>query len=371
MRTILKDELYKMASRKIVWFGLFLLALFIGWRLFAERGSYTVTIDGQIYRGQQAINLDRQLTAGYAGIFTKQTAQSILEDFGFYYYDPQKDAYIGNFCSNYLTMRTTNYNQLNVPFSDQVQFQKEYWESNIAPLFNDSFVFDYTYGWNDLKETHSFITVMAMFVLFIIGLSPVFSEEYSLKTANILLSTKRGRQSGIWLKAAAALFLVTIVYSLFSVYLWLLYYIVYGTQGLDASPVFIGVTQIGYYPATILGFFLFSFALGLAGLALLTSTTLLISALCQNAFLSVIVSLTVFCIPYAWMNVLSKMLVPFLNRSILNAFSHIMTSMPFYLPVNWGFALSVRQLLMHLGIACAAGGCCLIGMYWFYRNYQG
>ena len=26
MRTILKDELYKMASRKIVWFGLFLLA---------------------------------------------------------------------------------------------------------------------------------------------------------------------------------------------------------------------------------------------------------------------------------------------------------------------------------------------------------
>ena len=100
MRTILKDELYKMASRKIVWFGLFLLALFIGWRLFAERGSYTVTIDGQIYRGQQAINLDQQLTAGYAGIFTKQTAQSILEDFGFYYYDPQKDAYIGNFCSN-------------------------------------------------------------------------------------------------------------------------------------------------------------------------------------------------------------------------------------------------------------------------------
>lgn len=265
MRTILKDELYKMASRKIVWFGLFLLALFIGWRLFAERGSYTVTIDGQIYRGQQAINLDQQLTAGYAGIFTKQTAQSILEDFGFYYYDPQKDAYIGNFCNNYLTIRTTNYNQLNVPFSDQVQFQKEYWESNIAPLLNDSFVFDYTYGWNDLKETHSFITVMAMFVLFIIGLSPVFSEEYSLKTANILLSTKRGRQSGIWLKAAAALFLVTIVYSLFSVYLWLLYYIVYGTQGLTPLLFLSASRRSGIIRQQSLGFSCFPLPWDLRG----------------------------------------------------------------------------------------------------------
>lgn len=371
MRTIWKNELCKMASRKIVWLGLSLLAFFIGWRLYAERGNYTVTIGGQITYGQEAINLDRQLTAGYAGVFTEQTVQKIWNDFGAYYYDDSQNAYIGNFCNSYLTQRITNYNQLDVPSFDLIQFQKECWDSNIAPLLNGHFVFDYTYGWNDLKEIHSIFTIMAMFVLFMIGLSPVFSEEYSLKTANILLTTKRGRQSGIWIKAAASIFLVAVIYCLFTGYIWLLYCIVYGTQGLDASPVFIGITHIGYYPPTILGFFLFSFALGLAGLVLLTSTTLFISALCQTAFLSVIISLAWFCVPYAWMNALSKMLAPFLSKRLLNAISHFMTSMPFYLPVNWGFALSARQLLIHLGIAFAAGVCCTAGMYYAYRNYQG
>lgn len=372
MFTIWKDELFKMASKKIIWLGLFLLALFLSWRLFAERKNYSVTIDGHNFYGQEAIDRDRTLTAGYAGIFTEQSVQNIYEDFGFYYHDIEKDEYIGNFCNNFITRRMTNYNMVDEPSYENVSFlEGEAWEQNVAPLLNGTFVFDYTHGWDDLKEVYSMITVMAMFILLIILISPVFSEEYSLKTANILLTTKRGRRSGIWLKAAAALFLVIIIYSVFTAYLWLIYGIVYGTQGLNASPVFIGITHVGYYPATVLGFFLFSFALGLAGLVLLTSITLLISAVCRNAFFAVILSLAVFFVPYAWMNALSWMLAPLIGRSLVNAVSHVMISMPFYLPVNWGFALTVRQIAAHLGIAFVAGVCCMGGMYWCYCNYQG
>lgn len=135
MRTIWKNELCKMASRKIVWLGLSLLAFFIGWRLYAERGNYTVTIGGQITHGQEAINLDRQLTAGYAGVFTEQTVQKIWNDFGAYYYDDSQNAYIGNFCNSYLTQRITNYNQLDVPSFDLIQFQKECHRDWMFPLF--------------------------------------------------------------------------------------------------------------------------------------------------------------------------------------------------------------------------------------------
>ncbi|MDE7310246.1 MAG: ABC transporter permease subunit [Eubacterium sp.] len=371
MWTIWKEELFKIASRKIVWLGMFLLALFIGWRLYAERSNYTVTIDGQIYFGQEAICLDQKLTAGYAGIFTEQTVKKIYEDFGFYYHDMEKDVSIGNFCNYYITQHMTNYNQVDSPVLENVRFlEGKYWEQNVAPLLNGTYLFDYTYGWNDLKETYSILTVMAISVLFIIGLSPVFAEEYSLKTANILLTTKRGKKCSIWIKAAAAAFLVTVVYCLFTAYIWLLYWTVYGTQGLDASAVFIGIMPGGYAPADIRGFFLFSFALGLAGLILLTCITLAISALCKNAFLAVVISLAVFCIPYVWMHV-SILFAPIISKGIREAISHFMASMPFYLPVNWGFVLTARQLLIHLGIALASGICCMAGMYYAYHNYQG
>ena len=83
MWNIWKEEVYKIATRKILWIGLFLLLAFVSLRLFTERNHYSATIDGQIYRGQKAIEKDQQLTAKYAGILTDEKVQNIYEDFGF------------------------------------------------------------------------------------------------------------------------------------------------------------------------------------------------------------------------------------------------------------------------------------------------
>lgn len=375
---IWKEEICKIASRRLLWTGLLLFLAFISLRLFSERNYYSVTIDGQIYRGQEAITKDQELTAGYAGILTEEKVRQIYEDFGFSYYDEKADVKSGNFCNEFITTNMTNYNQIaenghtGASADQNIQFlQGEAWDQKAAPLLNGTVRFDYVYGWNDLKEIYSITMMIAVFILFIIGLSPVFSEEYMLRTAAILLTTQHGKRSAIWLKMSAALSFVTFLYTAVSVYLWLIYRNVYGTQGLDASPALIGITPAAYCPADIRTFFLLSFGLGLAGMLLLTSITLAVSALCRNSFLTVVISLALFLLPYAWLQFLAALLAPFLNRTVLQVLSHIMVSMPVYLPVNWGFSFSAGEIRIHLAIALIAGGMCLLGGYKKFRNDQG
>lgn len=372
MWKIWKEELYKLASRRILWIGLFLLAGFMGMRLLSERRNYTITIGQQTYTGQEAIEKDRQITAEYAGILTFETVEKIYDRFGFYYYNARTDSYIGNFANQFITYKMTNFNQTEEISPEEIHFlAEEEWEQNAAPLLNGTVWFDYTYGWNDFREIFCILTVAALLLLFIIGISPVFSEEYTYQTADILLTCRRGRKSGIWLKMSAAVFLAAAVYAVSALYLFVLYAAVYGTQGLDASCVLINVPVSGYHPEKISGFFLYSFLLGLSAVLLVTFMTLAVSACCKNAFLTVILSLALFFLPYVWMNVLSPMLAPLLGWNIIKAVSHFIVSMPFYLSVSWGFAFSEREILLHMLTAAATGCFCAVSGYYKYRNYQG
>lgn len=367
-----KQELYKTASLKILWVGLLLLLLFVKLRLYEECRHYSVWINGQFYTGQEAIDKDRELTAAYAGPLTKEKVYRIYKDFGFYYHDTEQDRMVGNYCNQYITWQMTNYRQTDTEQPGNVTFlEGDAWNQNAAPLLQGNVYFDYAYGWTDLRESFSFLMALVLFVLFIISISPVFSNEYMLKTADILLTTKRGASSGIWIKMAAPLCLSAVIYTVFAAFLWLLYRSVYGTQGLNASAVLIGVPLQGFGLYSILHFFVFAFFLGLAGLLLLTSMTLAISALCQNAFLTVVISVVLFLLPYVWMLGLSELLTPFLNVHLLKAISHFMVSMPFFLPTNWIFAFSAEQIQIHLGIALTMTVCCALFGYWKYRNYQG
>ena len=51
MWEIWKKEIYKIASRKVIWCGVLLLLAFVTFRLYAEQKDYSVTIDGQSYYG--------------------------------------------------------------------------------------------------------------------------------------------------------------------------------------------------------------------------------------------------------------------------------------------------------------------------------
>lgn len=83
MWTIWREEFYKIASRKIIWLGIFLLLSFVTFRLAAERDTYTITRDGERFWGKEAVKKDRELTAALAGRLTEEKIRQIYDQYGF------------------------------------------------------------------------------------------------------------------------------------------------------------------------------------------------------------------------------------------------------------------------------------------------
>ena len=371
MWKIFQEEFYKIASKKIVWIGLFCLLGFVRYRLAMVVDEYTMTTGRETICGKEAIAKDQELTAQYAGPLTEEKVQTIYEKYGFFYINSETREQNGNYCSRFITERMTNSRQLEEPALDDIQFyQGSDWENNAAYLLEDGLRFDYVYGWDDLAETYGIMVIFCLSALFMIGLSSVFSEEYSLKTADILLTTRRGKGGGIWMKAAAAFGFTLSIYFAVTVYVWAIYLNVFGTQGLDASSVMIGWgNRWGYCPDTVAGFLLYQFWLGLAGMILLTAVVLAVSALCKNAFLAVVLSLTLYLIPVVWLKLIGPMRI--FGHTVTKAVSHFMASMPVYLTMTWDFGFPAEQVMMHLAIALAVGVAGVWLGYWRYRGYQG
>lgn len=371
MWKIWKEEIYKIASRKIIWCGMILLMAFLAFRLYmAEQNDYTTFIDGKTYYGKEAIQKDQELAKKYAGPLTEAKVKEIYDKYGFYHTDPETGEARGNYCNKFITERMTNFTLIGGENPEEIEFlQGENWENNAAPLLKGDVKFGYAYGWEDLRETYGITGIVMLSIILIIGLSPVFSEEYSLRMADILLTTHRGKRSGIRIKILAAGMFAAASYVFLSLYLWLLYSSVYGTQGLDASPLLIGIPAYGYCPGEIGAFFLYIFGMGLAGTLLLSMLVLAVSAVCRSSFMAVIVSLVMFVVPVIWTNVLAPMgLFGVTGTKIV---THFMLSMPLYLPMNWGFALEGEQIIMHIVTAAVTGTAGAILGYGAYRNYQG
>lgn len=367
MSALFKEEFRKTASRRIVWAGLLLLFVFLIFRILIVQKEYRTTIDGQTYTGREAIQKDKELAREYAGPLTEKTVEDIYKRFGFSYYEEENGDFVGNFCNSFVTKRMTDYNQTGGSPDEVSFFQGEEWENNAAPLVTGELEFGYVYGWEDLWESW-LVIVLYLSVLFVIAYSPMFSEEYSLRTADLLLTTERGRGAGIGIKLLAALAFYIIVCVGTVGLIVLLYLSVFGTDGLGASSLMMEIPSLGYHPDTILGYYIFEIGMSLFGMLLLTAITAGISAYSKNSYMSVILSVIVFLVPIVWIKLLAPMR---LFGSFTKVVNHFMASMPVMLPMNWGFAFTRQQIAGHLAVAGVLSGICSGAAYWKYKNYQG
>lgn len=362
------EEFRKIAARKIIWLATFLLLAFITLRLVTQLKDYTVTIDGKTLEGQDAVEADKALTKRYAGILTEKEVNELYGKYGFYPYDdPDNTELEKNYLNRFITDHFTGFRTTGNVF-DLHLYEGEEWEQNAAPYLEENVKFDYVYGWDDCVETY-ILVLLVSYVILLIGLSPVFSEEYMLKTADILRTTKRGKDSAVWMKILAACAFVALhilavsIYSL-GIYLW-----AYGAQGLDASAVLLRFsTFYGYCPKTVAGLFLFIAALGLLGSLLLTGMTLGLSAACRNSFLSLVFSAAVFSFPVLWMKVLWPMCMGILGTAVTTNITHFISSMPAFLPMSIGFSFSSEQIVIHICIAAAVGTAGFLYSYYRYRR---
>lgn len=367
MWKIWKEELRKIASRKLFWVGLALLLAFITFQLWSLQEEYSVTIGGQRFYGKEAIKRDQKLTSEYAGILTEEKGKQIYDRYGIY--DDVEDGGERNFCNYFITYWMTNYGQArNGDLEELRLYEGEEWEWILENHLEKNLRFDYSYGWKSLWENYGILVIQGMAVLLLIVLSPVFAEEYMLKTADILMTTQRGKGSGIRMKMLAAFFFAAAAFLAVTLYVWAIYIAVFGVQGLDASAALIG-DDYGYCPSTIGGYFLFMFLQGLAGILLLTCIVLAVSAMCRNSFLAVVVSLALYLFPLVYMEPQREMWV--LRTGAAKGMIHFMMSMPVYLSLNWAYGFSGKTLAWHFLTALAAGAVCLAAGRRKYKDYQG
>jgi ABC-type transport system involved in multi-copper enzyme maturation permease subunit len=135
--------------------------------------------------------------------------------------------------------------------------------------------------------------------LLLIGLAPIFSNEYMTGMDQLQLSTRHGRRKGIYAKIAAALIYTAFVIGVWSVFNLIQRILVYGDGGWSAPLQQLFQYRYSPYDFDMLTFIFVQLgihALGAVGFALLV---LLISAWCRHTILSILVSGAIFSLPIA------------------------------------------------------------------------
>ena len=122
MWKIFQEEFYKIASKKLIWIGLFCLLGFVTYRLAMVVDDYTMTAGQETIHGKEAIAKDQELTAQYAGPLTEEKVQTIYEKYGFFYLNRETGEQNGNYCSHFITEQMTNSKQLEEPTLEEIQF---------------------------------------------------------------------------------------------------------------------------------------------------------------------------------------------------------------------------------------------------------
>lgn len=304
---LLKDELYKIMSQKIARIALaavILIQLF----LFFTVGVYSEmsVVDGQVYRGFAAIKKDREITREFEGELTDEKVNRIADTYGFVDYgdDTWKLNYLNGFldtnglCDGYLAA----WNDYQSP-TKTVPIA----ESDVGKLLEErdlSLNLSYTMGWY-VFESVSNVGAILVCIFLIIALSPVFAEEYSAGTANILLTTVHGKEKDIWAKIAAAFLVAVGSFVIVTGLTFLLCGIIYGFGGLGSLY---GSIKGGWYQLpygvnvsflSIGQYYLIMMGITLSGILMLTAFVLFASAVAKRTFTSLTVSTIFFVLPAA------------------------------------------------------------------------
>lgn len=334
---MIRKEIYRILSRKIV-----LLALAVATAFLLYFGTFRIAEEvvienGEVYRYSAAVAHDKMIAEEFAGPLTLETVQAIWEKYGepvnyehHFLRDEDllplaKQGGYDNSCNTLVARLFTH--SVTQDDGKDILILKEDTELSGNPYVNGSYTFGYvgkgwTWYWDQLL-----MTLILTSIVVIIAFSPVFSEDYAFRTADIILPTVRGRFQ-IWrMRTEAGFLFVSVYYWLMSAYAFLSNYMIYGGNGLSVSC---GLTFMPYdwtrdsdpmWKAILI--------LHLAGwfsMLVLVLQIQAISSKCKTSFMSLLWSLAAYLGPIA---VIRTILDNFPVNRLLMWVKHFGYSMPF------------------------------------------
>lgn len=305
---LFKMEFYKITARPVMNLALLAMIGFFLFILYQEASGTRTEIDGTVYQGLEAVRQDRRLAKEYEGPFTMEKAEAIAERFGFSGYIGRENMEYavvreGNFCSQFVTDKLTDFLQTEQRPSG---FSSgDTWENYGKYFVSGEFQFGYTRGWEKLQDIWH-LAVTSLNIWLILMAAPVFSEEYSRNTTEILLTTNQGKSRDIRRKIEAAMGLGCMVCVLMMVLLFVMTGVLYGWDGLEASA---GIALPWADYGSIGNFLGLLFLSGLVSVLLNVGITLFLSSKCRRPVSAVTAGVILFVLPFGVDRVLFPMLL--------------------------------------------------------------
>lgn len=373
---ILQTELYKIYSRKIIYIGLLAGVLFLGFYFWVSvLGEEYVYEDGTCYRRMEAVEKNKEIVGKYSGPLTREKALDVIAAYGWTVNadeletdpdtgDARKGYYenaVNRFVTERLSTRRTG--------KEEPKLADDTVIPEINSLMDGTLMYMGGEVWGqDFMEMH-LMARLILAVLTVIAIAPVFSEEYSLGTASVLMTTEHGRGQGVCWKAAAGLIFSIVLYVVITGTLFAAFAGVYGLGGLKSSgelifpDLFYRGTSKG--PAGIL--LLRYLAAGLTAITGTAGITLFISSRCRQTFRSLIWSLAVYLLPLVMYSIVLSMLrmtrVTYLLRQLVLGFT-------LFFPLMEVSSMPASSRWCEYGLLIGVTVLCIIQGCRYYSKYQ-
>lgn len=360
---LFKMELYKICHKKITGILTCFLLLFFAFYFWVSFiGDETYIENGVIYTRLDAIRKEKELSEVYQGKMDIEKAEDIIACYGWApdwnEIENVEEGINDNFWNRYITDSLSTRR-----FSDGGPVEWLDKEDVLIKNFeNQDWDFGYTGGWDSGLLELLFMGIVCTAVLVTIGVASVYAEEYSLKTADLVLSSAHGKGKGVAAKIGASLFWSGLIFVLLTGFCLFMTAAVYGTEGLSVS----GAVSFGVYAysGTALDFLIRFLLIGLAACWLHTIITLYFSAKCRQPFGAVISSLLTYVLPVGIYNIVLSMLR--WNRTTL-LLRTLFRCCPYYLVINeidwhtYPNEMAGSFYSMEIGVCCVGAVFCLVG----------
>lgn len=354
---LLKDELYKITSRRVVKIC-FAAALLI--ELFCIlTGSvlleYSV-VDGVEYRGTAAIEQDRAMAKKYEGVLTDEKVEAMAAEYGLMYFDAENFNEESNFLSDFLF-----YNGLCDGYIESWSDLQQ--PSQTVPIAGTDMgrvcesagvqpEISYYRGWSMISVQLGIAGIMAC-ILLMMALTPVFAEEYASGTANILLATVHGRKKDIAARFGAAFLFSMGAFVLLGGFIVAVCGIFYGFDGGGCLYGLHGLWEEGAASASLVtmrGYVLIQAGFIVAALLMLGAFSLFASAVCHTPFVALIVTALFFVLPAGAWFYMALTDAPL--NDVTQTIWHLILCTPLYACMNGGVSemLSEKAVLLRAGL---------------------
>lgn len=240
---------------------------------------------------------------------------------------------------------------------------KMYRKVNSTPTY-----YDYYFGWERLSRNLSFIFSIILSALVVICLSPVFSQESSLRTDAIILTTRYGKNKLITAKLVSSFLFTTAFYLLIAVIIFGLHAAMYGVSGYNSNIQLEFLYYQSPYNLTFLGLNVWVLALGYIGLLFMAAITLFISSKGKSPFIVVVLSALILYIPMIDLSKISYLADKFISLfpvNIMNANENFELGVFYNL-----FGYPVGQPIVMIGIAVIISMLLVKFTFSSFKNHQ-